>query len=466
MKKIILLFVTAILFSCNNKQVAKKQRLTVNKQDSIAIKKMFNTVLSNGKCYGWLDELANGIGGRLSGSKEAEKAVKWAEKLLKSQQFDSVWLQPVMVPHWVRGEKEIAYFMDKGQKITVPICALGGSVATPKQGITASVVEVNSIEEMKKLGVKVKGKIVFYNGHFDDTIIDTFEGYGGCVSQRYSGARVAGEYGALAVIVRSITNSVDDFPHTGGMGYGNIAENQKIPAAAISTKGANLLSETLKKNPDLSFYFKQSCQTLPDAPSFNVIAELKGTTYPNKYIIVSGHLDSWDLGDGAHDDGAGVAQSIEVLRLFKETGIKPKHTLRCVLYMNEENGLKGGLKYAKEAERKGENHIAAIEADAGGHTPRGFTFDANKVSAEMIQQWKPLLAPYGLQDIYRGYPGADIKPLHNSTISLLGYMPDSQRYFDYHHCANDTFDKINKRELELGAGAMAAMIYLLDKYNR
>lgn len=467
MKKFLLILLAlTFIFSCQQKKTKDTHQTNYAqfKKDSTNIKKLFNTVLSDGKCYQWLDELANGIGGRLSGSKEAQEAVEWAEKLLKSQSFDSVWLQPVMVPHWVRGEKEIAHFTINGKNTRVPICALGGSIATPKKGITAEVIEVSSIDEIKKIGDKAKGKIVFYNGHFSDTLINTFEGYSGCVSQRYSGAKTAGKYGALAVIVRSITNSIDDFPHTGSMGYEGIAENEKIPAAAISTKAANLLSEKLKAHPNLTFYFKQNCETLPDEPSFNVIAELKGAEKPNEFIVVGGHLDAWDLGDGAHDDGAGVVQSIEVLRLFKKNNIRPRHTLRAVLFMNEENGLKGALKYAKEAKRKNEVHIAAIESDAGGHTPRGFAFETDDITSKMLKSWRLLLEPYGLHAINKGYPGADIKPLHNKTISLLGYIPDSQRYFDYHHCENDTFDKVNKRELELGAGSMAAMVYLLDKY--
>lgn len=465
MKKYIpFLLMIALMLSCKEN---KKQKAIVKidvKADSIAIKKLFNTVLSNGKCYEWLDELANGIGGRLSGSLEAQKAVEWAEELLKKQQFDSVWLQPVMVPHWVRGEKEKAYIKIGNQKYDVPICALGGSVATSKNGLEAEIIEVKSIDEVNRIKDKVKGKIVFYNGRFSDTIINTFEAYGGCSSQRYSGARTAGKYGAVGVIVRSLTNSIDDYPHTGVMAYGKTPEDKRIPAAAISTKGANLLSEALKYNPNTTFYFKQSCKTLPDVLSYNVIAEIKGSKHPNKYIAVGGHLDSWDIGDGAHDDGAGVVQSIEVLRLFKKNKIRPKHTLRVVLFMNEENGVKGGLKYAEEIKEKNEVHIAAIESDAGGHTPRGFSFDMDDKNRDLVMSWKPLLAPYGLHDIEAGHAGVDITPLRSKTISLFGYKPDSQRYFDYHHCELDTFDKVNKRELELGAASMAALVYLIDKY--
>ncbi|MBE0422711.1 MAG: M20/M25/M40 family metallo-hydrolase [Lutibacter sp.] len=452
------------LSSFDTVKTEKTGEPTVIKTDSIAIKQLFNTALSNGKAYQWLDHLSNNIGGRLSGSPQAQQAVEWGEKLMGKLGFDKVWLQPVMVPHWVRGEKETAYFTANNVKYDVAICALGGSIATPKNGISGEVIEVQSLEEAETLGEKLRGKIVFFNRPFEDTPIETFKSYSGCVDQRGGGAKVTGKFGVLGVIVRSMTHSIDNFPHTGAMGYGDIPENEKVPAAAISTIAANLLSEKLKENPTLKFYFKQSCETLPDAPSFNVIGEITGSEHPNTFITVGGHLDSWDLGDGAHDDGAGIVQSIEVLRLFQLTGIKPKHTIRAVLFMNEENGLRGGRKYAEEAKKNNEIHVAALESDSGGFTPRGFSIDANGKNLELIKSWKSLLAPYGLHDINEGHGGADIGPLKSETITLVGYRPDSQRYFDYHHAANDTFDKVNKRELELGAASMASLVYLLDKY--
>ena len=450
-----------VLFSFNNEKIPKQIQKTTDNTDSVTIKQLFNTALTKGQCYQWLDVLSNDIGGRLSGSPEAQQAVEWGEKLMKELNFDKVWLQPVMVPHWVRGEKEEAYFTVGNTKFNVPICALGGSIATSENGVTGEVIEVQSIEEAENLGEKLRGKIVFFNRPFDDTHIETFRAYGGCVDQRGSGAKATGKFGVLGVIVRSMTHSIDDYPHTGAMGYGDIPENEKVPTAAISTKAANSLSEKLKENPNLKFYFKQSCETLPDAPSFNVIGELTGSQFPEKYITVGGHLDSWDLGDGAHDDGAGIVQSIEVLRLFKLNGIKPKHTIRVVLFMNEENGLRGGRKYAEEAKSNNEIHIAALESDSGGFTPRGFTFDSS-INHDLFMSWKALMAPYGLHEIKKGGSGADIGPLKSETISLFGYRPDSQRYFDYHHASTDTFDKVNKRELELGAASMASLIYLLD----
>ena len=465
MKNFFLAFSLVILIiSCTDVKPTKNIIQTVNKTDSTTIKHIFNSALTNGQCYQWLDILANDIGGRLSGSPEAQQAVEWGEKLMKELDFDKVWLQPVMVPHWVRGEKEVASFTVNNSKFNVPICALGGSIPTPKNGVTGEVIEVQSLEEAEALGEKLKGKIVFFNKPFDDTLLKTFRAYGGCVGQRVNGAKISGKFGVLGVIVRSMTHSIDDYPHTGTMSYGDLLENEKVPAAAISTKAANQLSEQLKENPNLKFTFKQSCKTLPDAPSFNVIGEITGSEFPEKYIVVGGHLDSWDLGDGAHDDGAGIVQSIEVARLLKLNNIKPKHTIRVVLFMNEENGLRGGKKYAEEAKINNENHVAALESDSGGFTPRGFSFDKSGEHHKLFMSWKSLLAPYGLHDLSIGGSGADIGPLKDGSISLVGYKPDSQRYFDYHHAETDTFDKVNKRELELGAASMTSLVYLLDNY--
>ncbi len=436
-------------------------------QDSVMLKKIYNKALTDGKAYEWLDYLSNEIGGRLSGSYEAEIAVNYTEAELKELGIDKVWLQPVMVPKWTRGFKEYAYIESTtGEKTITDICALGGSVATPSLGIKAEVVEVQGLDELATLGKeKLAGKIVFYNRPMQADLIQTFEAYGGCVDQRYAGAAEAAKYGAIAVIVRSLNLRMDDYPHTGTMSYGDTPANERIPAAAISTNGAELLSSLLKLQPNLLFYFKQNCKTFDDVQSYNVIGEITGKTKPNEYMIVGGHLDSWDLGDGAHDDGAGCVQSMEVLRLFKEVGYKPNHSIRVVLFMNEENGLRGGKKYAEEAKRKGEIHRFALESDAGGFTPRGFSFDSNEANFNKVKTWESLFKPYLIHYFEKGHAGADIGPLKGNIDVLAGLRPDSQRYFDYHHAANDTFDAVNKRELELGAATMASLIYLFDKYG-
>lgn len=437
--------------------------------DELTIRKIYDKALAEGQSYAMLDYLSNKVGARLSGSPGAAAAVEWSRHVMEDYGFDSVWLQPVMVPHWVRGQKEIGRIVSSKKMGTVElsVCALGGSVGTGLEGITANVIEVKTFEELASLGTnQVKGKIVFFNRPMDPTQLQTFSAYGGAVNQRGSGAAQAAKYGAAAVIVRSMGINPEDYPHTGGMRYETGVP--MIPAMAVSTKHADLLSRLLKDDKGLTFYMEMHCQILEDAPSFNVVGELRGTEYKDEIIVVGGHLDSWDLGQGAHDDGAGCVQSIEVLRIFKTMGYKPKRTLRAVMFMNEENGLRGGQKYAELALKNKENHIAAIESDRGGFTPRGFTIsppDKQPEKRAKIQSWKPLLEPYGLSDFSQPGGGADIGPLAPQGVTLIGFLPDSQRYFNYHHTAVDTFDKVDKRELELGSASMAALVYLIDQHG-
>ncbi|WP_179008468.1 M20/M25/M40 family metallo-hydrolase [Winogradskyella forsetii] len=434
--------------------------------DEAVLKTVYTTSLTNGKSYDWLDHLSNQIGGRLSGSKNAELAVQYTKAELEKLGLDKVWLQPVMVPKWERGEKEKAFFEVSGFVKEVNICALGGSIATPEDGISAKVIEVKGLDELTVLGKEnIEGKIVFFNRPMQADLISTFNAYGGCVDQRYSGAKEAGKFGAVGVIVRSMNLRQDDLPHTGSMSYGDLPVEQRIPSAAISTNDADKLSKALKKNKALQFYFKQNCQQFEDVQSYNVIGEITGSKFPNEYILVGGHLDSWDLGDGAHDDGAGVVQSMDVLRLLMASGIKPKRSIRVVLFMNEENGLRGATEYAKVAKEKNENHIFALESDAGGFTPRGFSFAANDANFNQVLGWKALFKPYLIHYFELGGSGADVGPLKSDTNVLAGLRPDSQRYFDHHHAANDTFEHVNKRELELGAATMTALVYLFDKYG-
>lgn len=436
-------------------------------RDSLILKSIYKTALLNGNAYDWLDHLTNQIGGRLSGSLNAERAVKWSKVELEKLNLDKVWLQPVLVPKWVRGPKEFALIeTEPGVTFNVPITALGGSVATPSVGLKAEVVEVQNFEDLATLGREnIDGKIVFFNRPMQADLISTFSAYGGCVNQRYDGAREASQYGAIGVIVRSMSLRMDDYPHTGAMSYGDQPVSQRIPAAAISTNAAEKLSNLLKIAPKLKFLFRQQCKQYEDVLSYNVIGEMTGSEYPDEIILVGGHLDSWDVGDGAHDDGAGCVQSMEVLRLFKELDYKPKRTLRVVLFMNEENGLRGGRKYAEMAALKGETHILALESDAGGFTPRGFNFDLPDYEFEQVQSWEPLFKPYLIHYFEKGGSGADIGPLKSKANVLAGLRPDSQRYFDHHHAATDTFDAVNKRELELGAATLTSLIYLYDTHG-
>ena len=436
-------------------------------ENSIFIDKIYDEALANGNSYEWLDYLSNQIGGRLSGSINYDRSVKWGMDELKMINLDSVWLQPVMIPKWVRGAPEYAHIESSpGNTISVPIAALGGSISTPSIGISANVIEVKNFKELKMIGKdSIRGKIIFYNRPMDPTLINTFQAYGGSVNQRTQGAVEAAKLGAVGVIVRSMTTSLDDYPHTGSMYYDGLSLNQRIPAAAISTNGAELLSSMLSLNPNIKFFFRQNSKNFPDVLSHNVIAQINGSEKPDEIILIGGHLDSWDLGDGSHDDGAGIVQSMEVLRILKDLNYSPKRTIRVVLFANEENGLRGGTKYAKEARLNNEKHFFALESDAGGFTPRGFSFDTSEKEFKTIKKFENLFIKYGMDNFFIGGSGADIGPLKNGEVILAGLRPDTQRYFDYHHAASDTFDKINKRELELGAAAMTALVYLLDNYK-
>jgi hypothetical protein len=434
--------------------------------DEAMLKQIYKVALTESKAYPWLDDLSNKIGHRLSGSSGAAKAVTYTKEQMELLGLDKVYLQEVMVPKWVRGEKEVAYLQVGKQKKSFPICALGMSVATPKNGLLANVIEVKSLEELKALGTeKVKGKIIFFNRPMNPEFIETFHAYGSCVDQRSSGAREAGELGAVGVIVRSMNLRLDDFPHTGSTNYKEISIDKRIPAAAISTNGAEELSKLLKQNPNYKLHFKQSCKILEDVLSYNVVGEITGSEHPNKIMVVGGHLDSWDLGDGSHDDGAGCVQSMAVLEIFRKLNYKPKNTIRVVLFMNEENGVKGGLKYEELSNKNKENHIFALESDSGGFTPRGFSIEADDSNFDKITTWKNLFEPYLIHIFRKGHTGVDIGPLKSEKIVKVALQPDSQRYFDYHHAANDTFDAVNKRELELGAASMASLMYLFDQYG-
>ncbi|MDA9563637.1 M20/M25/M40 family metallo-hydrolase [Flavobacteriales bacterium] len=430
------------------------------KEDSLMVRKIYDEILINGKCYEDLRSLCKDVGARLSGSPEAAKAVQWGEDLLNDYQFDKVWLQEVMVPRWKRGNKEYCSIQN-GKNLSV--CALGGSVPT-NGTLSAEVIMVDNFEELDQLGEeKIKGKIVFFNTPMDQKQIRTFNAYGGCYPFRAMGPSKAAKYGAVATVLRSLSTLTDHAPHTGTMRYEEGIP--KIPAAAIGTADADMLETTLNNNPSLKLELFMDCETLPDVKSYNVIGEITGSENPNDYIIVGGHLDSWDIGEGAHDDGAGIVHSIEALRTLKAIGYQPKNTLRVVLFMNEENGAKGAEKYAEEAKAKGENHIAAIESDRGGFTPRGFSISGTDAQFKQLEEWEKILMHYDLEYIVQGFAGVDIAPLKNGKTALIGFAPDSQRYFDLHHSKNDVFEMVHERELKLGAASITALIYLIDKYG-
>ncbi len=430
--------------------------------DSIFLRSIYSEALSRGKAYEDLRSLCKDVGARLSGSSQAEMAVEWGKNKLSGYGFDKVYLQEIMVPHWERGTKESAWIRAGGKIIPVKILALGGSVST-EGTLKAQLIVFHSLDELKKAKTAdVKGKIVLINQPMDETMINTFNAYGACYAIRGNGAVEAARLGAVGVIVRSLGSSSDLHPHTGSMYYND--EVAKIPAAAIATEHADLIDKMSQKEK-LEFVFEMDCKAFPDVKSYNVIAEMTGTEKPDEIITFGGHLDSWDAGEGAHDDGAGIVHSMEALRVLKVLNYKPKHTLRVVFFMNEENGNRGGQTYASIAKEKGEKHIAALESDRGGFAPRGFACDGSNEQVVFLQSLEKLFEPYELHVFEKGYGGVDINPLNIRFpgIPLFGFVPDSQRYFDFHHAESDVFEAVNKRELELGCAAMAGMIYLLDQ---
>lgn len=435
-------------------------------EDSVMIRRIADEILVNGKAYENLRALTKKVGPRLTASPGMYKAEAWGIKTLRESGADSAWLQECMVPHWVRGGKDEASFSSTNSKAqALDVLALGNSQGTGPKGLNAPVILINTFDELESRKDEVKGKIVFYNYKFNPRFVKTFQSYGDANRYRGQGPSRAARYGAVGVIVRSMSHAADNHPHTGGTNYND--SFPKIPAFAVGLQDADKLAAAIQKQQQaIKLFMKSNAKMLADTIGHNVIGELRGTEFPDEIITIGGHLDSWDPAEGAHDDGAGCVHSIEVLRALKAIGYKPRRTIRVVLFANEENGLRGGNKYAQEAKEKNEKHYFALESDAGGFTPRGFGFTMPADKLEKVRQWLPLFLPYGVYELNAGGGGADIGPL-NRTLGtpLAGLSPDSQRYFDIHHARSDVFEAVNKRELELGAVNMAALIYLIDKYG-
>ena len=436
-------------------------------EEAFEVKAFYDEILRNGKCYDWLHEMCTTIGPRLSGTPNAAAAVEYTRQVMEGLELDSVWLQPCVVPRWKRGEAEQCRIVNSAIVGTSDLraVALGNSVGTGPDGLNGQVIEVQGIDELKQLADEdVIGRIVFFNRPMDPTLRRVFNAYGRAVDQRYSGPVEAARKGAVAAVVRSMTTELDDVPHTGSTAIDPDGFN--IPSVAVSTNDADRLSSLLRRS-EVELYIRTTCQMLGPVTSYNVIGQINGSERPNEIIAVGGHLDSWDLGQGAHDDGAGCMQAIEVMRAIKAVDYKPRRTIRCVMWMNEENGLAGGNAYAGISNELGEFHIAAIESDAGGFTPRGFTCDAQnglkEGYLESIGKWWDVLAGMDLY-LQPGGSGADISPLKSQGGLLFGLRPDSQRYFKYHHTADDTIETVNARELKLGASSIAGLLYMVDKY--
>lgn len=429
------------------------------KEDSIQFSRISTEILNKGKSYNELRDLTKNIGHRLSGSEAYEKSVKWAEQKLKEAGADKVWLQEVMIPVWERGKESLKIKAQNGKWKTLKMLSLGNSEGTKGKDVSGEIIMVKSLAEYDKLSPEqVKDKIVFFNYPFSQSYVQTFKAYSDAAVYRSTAAALTAKKGGKFAIVRSLSSAFDDVPHTGAMRYG---DSDKIPAVSIGNTTADEL-ETLLKSQKITAKLNSNCGMKGEKLSHSVIGEITGNK-DKSVIVVGGHLDSWDVGEGAHDDGAGIVQSIEVLRTFKNLGLKNNHTIRVVCFANEENGVKGGQQYGKTVKENNEKHLFALESDAGGFSPRGIALEMDDDKIKQITSWSPLFLPYGAYDFDGRYSGTDIYPLKDMGIPTAELVPDSQRYFDIHHTEEDTFEKVNRRELLLGATIMTQMIYMIDK---
>lgn len=456
--------VRGLLFACIVAGVSTVHADDTLKRQREILGRFIDAGLRDGNAYRMLQELTGRAPHRLSGSAGADTAIIVARNLLMKAGADTVWTEPCMVPHWERGAVERAVATPSRRShapFSLSVCALGGSVATPQKGVTGEVVEVRSFEELRSLGERAKGKIVFFNRPMDPALLNSFDAYGRAVDQRSRGAIEAARAGARAALVRSMTLAADNVPHTGVMDY--VDSIAKIPAAAVGIRDANRLAELVKRDPRATVTLSLTCRTLPDAPSANVIGEIVGSTFPHEIILIGGHLDCWDKGEGAHDDASGCIHAIEVLHLFRKLGIVPRRTIRAVMFMNEENGSRGGAAYAASRLRATELHVAAIESDRGGFAPRGFNVQSDSATLEWFLRWKPLFLDIASDRIVPGYSGADVSGIVKKGAIGIGLDVDDCRYFDVHHSANDVIERVNPRELEMGAIATAFLCYLLSE---
>ncbi|MEQ9034963.1 MAG: M28 family metallopeptidase [Gracilimonas sp.] len=422
----------------------------LNSEHKEHVQQLIRKAMGSDIAWERLTYMADTFGPRFSGSENLENSIDWIVETMKQDGFDKVWTQPVMVPHWVRGEESATLISPREKNL--PMLSLGGTVATPQEGITADVIVVKSFDELEKVKGQVKGKIVLYNAEFTS--------YGRTVQYRVNGAIEAAKHGAVASIIRSVGPYSMKTPHTGTMYYDD--QVKKIPHAAITVEDAMLIQRLYDRGEKIKINLNMQAETLPDTESRNVIAEIKGSEFPDEIIVMGGHIDSWDVGQGVMDDGGGCVAAWEAVRLMNELGIKPKRTIRVVLWTNEENGLRGAEEYhrwVKEDEKSLQNHVLAIESDAGVFDPIGFGFSGSERAYEILSEIGSTLQPIESGQVTKGGGGADIGPLMRDGVPGMGLVVDGSRYFWYHHTDADTMDKLDKEDFNECVATMAVFAY-------
>ncbi|WP_426478298.1 M28 family peptidase [Chryseobacterium sp. CBSDS_008] len=465
MKKIFIilpLFLSGFLFSQKKPQKSPaKKGITAKFNYHDEFRKISDEIMTNGSAYDNLGELTKGIGPRFSATPGYTKAVEWAEKKFKEIGINMIWRQEAKAPVWIRGKESLQIKAGNGDWKNVRMLSFGNSEGTGGKDLTGEIVLINSTSELNAMSVgQLRDKIVFVNVPMDPKIINTSDAYLQAAKSKLISASVIAKTGAKALIIRSLTTANDDTPHA-KMIYYEPDDKVKIPALSIGVRSADELEKTLKKQK-VTAKINMTAQSKGDTTNPNIIAEIQGKK-DSKVIVLGAQLDSWDIGEGAVDDGTGVVQCIEVLRTLKALGYENNHTIRVVLYANSENGGQGREMYAAYVKKKDEKHVFALGTDAGGYSPRGFSLDMSPQRRRLVYPWKEYFLPYGVYDFDQTEAIQDISPLKKLDIPLAELVVDTQRYFDYHHSEQDTFDKVNKRELLLGAVAMTQMIFMVDK---
>ena len=428
-----------------------------------AAERITQAAIKGNDAYAKLEHLCINIGHRLSGSPGLEKAIDWAIEAMMKDGQENVRREKVMVPHWVRGRESATMLQPRVESLHM--LGLGRSIGTPPEGITAPVVVVVDEKELETLGEGARGMIVLFNNPMPEYHPDRGAGYGTAVRFRHKGAQLAAEHGAVACLVRSVTANSLRTPHTGAMSYGEA--KVKIPAAAISTEEADTIARLQKRGVPVTVNLKMGAKTLPDAESANVVGELRGSTLPDEVVVIGGHIDAWDVGHGAHDDGGGCIIAMEAINVLRKLNMIPKRTIRVVLWTNEENGLRGGKAYAEDHAGELDKHVAAIESDSGVFAPRGYGVqckdkDRQSLAADQMTEILSLFSEsLGPLTAKTGFSGADVSPMKDAGVVLMGHRVEGSTYFNYHHTHADTIDKVDPEELSQNVAVLATVAYIL-----